>query len=199
MLDKEQIDNWDHGVETTDRGPYIGLQSGGRYYPLDPRPEEFNPWDIAHHLSQVNRFAGGTKHPYSVGLHSLFCWHLAQAWAPGDVRLRKWALAHDFPEFALGDVVRPLKQLLPDYKLLEDKAEAAVVEWLDLLPKPEAGLRYIDDLAVATENRMLRPNSRDWPDMPAPDMQMGCKYIWDRPAWKVADELRNAIRQEFGV
>ena len=45
-------------------GAWMQTPSGGRFYPLDPRPEDFGIRDIAHALANINRFTGHTCRPY---------------------------------------------------------------------------------------------------------------------------------------
>ena len=71
------------------RGEWIQTFSGGRFWPLDPRPEDVYIGDIAHALSMKCRYAGHTTFFYSVAEHSVHvCRH-----APAEHKL--WALLHD--------------------------------------------------------------------------------------------------------
>lgn len=65
--------------------------------------------DIAHHLSKLDRYNGAGAFPYSVGFHSL----LVAESLPAELKL--WGLLHDATEAYLGDVVSPLKALLPGF------------------------------------------------------------------------------------
>ena len=72
--------------------------------------------DIAHALSLICRYTGHTSRFYSVAEH---CVLLSQAKnMPGTPLAR---LLHDAAEAYLGDVIRPLKQLLPHYQYLENR------------------------------------------------------------------------------
>lgn len=162
------------GVLGTDdgRGPAAQLYSGALFWPLDPQPEDFNLSDVAHHLAQVNRFSGGTMFPYPVARHLVLCYHLAGMMPHATTGLKRWAIAHDIPEFILGDHIRPVKVAQPVLTKLEKPVMRAVEKWLRLpkLSTAEQGaLRYIDNLACSTEKAVLLPNSTEWPGMPDPE------------------------------
>lgn len=76
--------------------------------------------DIAHHLSSINRFGGGLNHSthYSVAQHSVIL--AMYALINYDIRIAKLCLLHDAAEAYLGDVITPLKNLLPDFKKIEN-------------------------------------------------------------------------------
>lgn len=84
-------------------GDWITTYSGGRYFPLDPRPEEILIEDIAHALSLLCRFNGHIQHFYSVGEH---CYHISKA-VPFEYALQ--GLLHDGEEAYTSDIPRPLK------------------------------------------------------------------------------------------
>lgn len=101
-------------------GPTILLSSGAYFDLLDPHGSAFTIEDIAHGLSNTCRFAGQCREFYSVAEH---CWQ-ASFLVPEEYRLR--ALMHDAAEAFIGDVTRPLKSLLPDYKTIERNVEEAI-------------------------------------------------------------------------
>ena len=88
------------------------LQSGAWFDFLDPESSDFAIEDIAAGLSNICRYAGQCSGFYSVAEHSLLVSEVAfdHAYA---------ALMHDAAEAFIGDVTRPLKQLLPDFKRIE--------------------------------------------------------------------------------
>jgi len=76
--------------------------------------------DIVHSLSLMNRFNGAALFPYSVAQHSL---HVASL-LPAELRLE--GLLHDAAEAYIGDMVSPLKQVMPEYKSVEARIAAVV-------------------------------------------------------------------------
>ena len=103
----------------------------GEPIPLrDPQPEQMRIADIAHHLSQINRFTGATLRPYSVAQHSVYVARRAGGWdGQGYARLpeARFGLLHDSPEAFVGDVSSPLKALLcADFVATLSEIEAAL-------------------------------------------------------------------------
>jgi hypothetical protein len=88
--------------------------SGQQFRPTAPDPALVRVTDIAHALSHLCRYNGHVRSFYSVAEHSvLMARHFI---ARRDYPLARWALLHDGSEAYLGDVIRPLKKALPDYK-----------------------------------------------------------------------------------
>lgn len=142
-------------------GDYIRTYSGERFYVLDPRPEEIDIQDIAHHLSLVCRFVGGIRTMYSVAEHSV----RVSDWlmdATGDVELALWGLLHDASEAYLGDVTRPLKQswLMFGYRFIERRVSAAIAQRFELRGGEPASVKEVDARICITEARDLRIAAR---------------------------------------
>lgn len=96
--------------------------TGKKFYPLDPRVEDIDFVDIAHHLSMICRFGGASMGFYSVAEHCL----LLSYEASDENAL--WALLHDAAEAYVGDMVRPLKMSIPEYCKIEDRVLAVIAE-----------------------------------------------------------------------
>jgi len=201
VLDAEQIEKWEHGTQVSGdpRGPWSQTASGLKFHPLDPDPEHISLEDIAHQLSMVNRFGGATRFPYSVAQHSLLVAALADHLFPGDVYLRRWALMHDAPEYVLGDMVRPVKVLLPDYVALEIQLMWAITAKFDLGPlsfEMQMRLKALDNTACVIEKQHLLNYSVEWQDMP-PYMPGYEDYVLERTWRSVRTEYMNALNAEF--
>lgn len=99
---------------------YITTASGTEVYLPRPTTDMISIDDIARALSNIARWNGQTRQPFTVAQHSVMvCWM-----APNE--LKKAALMHDAAEAYLGDVSRPLKELVPGYKLLEEKFQQVI-------------------------------------------------------------------------
>lgn len=142
--------------QVAERGPWIFTFSGRRYFPVDPRPEEVFIGDIAHALSQINRYTGHTRVPVSVAEHSLLC----EAAASRGCALE--ALLHDAAEAYLGDLSRPVKQWLNEdaegcrawsFGDLEDRNANAIARRFNLAYPWDDEIKYIDNRVLATEVR----------------------------------------------
>lgn len=96
------------------RGDWMQTYTGKRFWPLDPSPEDIDPLDIAHALSLVCRYGGHVRRFYSVAEH---CVLMSYAVAPEHAL---WALLHDAAEAYIGDMVRPLKRFMPEFRDAED-------------------------------------------------------------------------------
>lgn len=93
--------------------PPYSIQAGDRLLDLSaPDPADLGTIEtIAHALSQINRFTGHLREPYSVAEHSV---RVARAVADldGPPRAVLAALLHDAHEAYLGDISGPLKSLM---------------------------------------------------------------------------------------
>ena len=101
--------------------------------PLQPDPALIEIADIAHSLSMLCRANGHFKSFYSVGQHCINCCN--EAIARGySKKVQLACLLHDGSEAYLSDVTRPVKQELPQYKLIEEPLQDAI--WLKYLGTP---------------------------------------------------------------
>jgi hypothetical protein len=85
------------------KGDWFPLYSGKRFWPEDPRPQDFDIRDIAHSLARINRFNGQTREAYSVAQHSVLC---------SEIYPTSFALMHDASEPYIGDIITPIKRLV---------------------------------------------------------------------------------------
>lgn len=135
--------------------PYVSTFSGNRFYPLGPRIDRVTIEDIAHGLAYQCRFNGQTREFYSVAQHSLI---VASLVAP---HLRLAALLHDAAEAYLGDMVKPLKVLMPEFADLEDRVSALIANAFGVDFSDYAPIKRADLIALATEKRDLMPHSAE--------------------------------------
>lgn len=117
----EQIWEQRKGNETR-VGDWMEMQpSGSKFFPLDPRPEEVNVFDLSHHLARINRYNGGIKlDRYSVCEHVCVMADYFMRVLPDEPAIAYQALHHDDPEAYIGDMVRPLKRNMPNFVEHED-------------------------------------------------------------------------------
>lgn len=137
-------------------GPYIDVTSGNKVYFLHPEPDQITIEDIAEGLSKICRFYGHCKF-YSVAEHSV---RVSRILPPN---LKLAGLLHDGSEAFIGDIHSFLKQLIPQYKIIEHNFEKVIAERFGLeYPNPSA-VKIADLTLLTTEKRDLKKHS-DWKD-----------------------------------
>lgn len=147
-----------------------------------------SPVEIATALSRLARFNGWGPRFYSVAEHSILCDEIARA--DGVPALyRRAVLMHDAAEVYIGDVIRPLKRLVPELQAIEDAVFAAIVERFDL--PIGYGVAAYDDLALAVELRAFFPD-RPREGLPDPG-------IWQPPHFEPADAALEFARRAEGL
>ncbi len=137
-------------------GPTILLHGGTYFDFLDPENSEFTIDDIAHALSMLCRFNGQCGRFYSIAEHSVY----VSRFVPPELAFA--GLMHDAAEAFIGDVSRPLKDLLPEYRAIERHVEAAVLGRFGLPATMHPAVKEIDIAMLATEQRQLMRNRDDW-------------------------------------
>lgn len=120
----------------------------GIYFDLaNPKPEQITIEDIAGALSKVCRFGGQCEKFYSVAEHSYHCSKIAKA---SPLAL----LLHDAAEAYTGDIVKPLKNMLPEFSVIESRIEAVIAAKFGVdFEQPE--VKEIDMAMLIAERRSL--------------------------------------------
>lgn len=137
-------------------GPTI-LLFGGSYFDFAaPETSAFTIEDIAHGLAMTCRFAGQCRRHYSVAQHSF---HVSQV-VPSQHAYQ--GLMHDAPEAFVGDMAKPLKIMLPDYRAIEKHVESAVFSRFKVATPLPPTIKEADIRMLVTEQHQLMRNRDDW-------------------------------------
>lgn len=126
--------------------------SGNYFNFLDPDNSVYTVNDIAHSLSHINRFTGHTRIAYSVAQHAVLVSYLV----PPEHALA--ALHHDDSEAFLGDVSSPLKQMLPEYKVIEERVERAIFAKFGIPFPLHPCIKHADLIMLVSEMHSLMPS-----------------------------------------
>lgn len=135
-------------------GPTIMLRSGAWFDFCAPAASEFTIDDIAHGLANICRYSGQCSSFYSVAEHSLLVSETAKGF-------ELEALLHDAAEAFLGDITRPLKQMLPDYKKIEAEVERAILDRFGVGWPIPPQVKQADLRVLAAEQRQIMPEGTD--------------------------------------
>lgn len=137
-------------------GDWMELYGGRRFYPLDPRPEDIYPEDIAHALSLQCRYAGHVDRHLSVAEH---CVLMSEAVAPKHALA---ALLHDATEAYVVDVPRPLKRYLTNYADIEAGVWNAICLRFRVAGDLPSEVVEADNRILLTERNALMPRAGRW-------------------------------------
>lgn len=158
---------------------WIQTYSGEAFEIPDPKPDQIQIEDIAHHLSQICRFTGATIKHYSVAQHSLLVAHEVYR-ETGHAIDGLCGLFHDASEAYIGDLPRPIKYeiaLAEDYKRIEHNLMQHIKAKFNLPVIFSEVIGKVDRRILATERRdVMKPSKRPWAELPEP-------YPWKIEFW----------------
>jgi hypothetical protein len=135
-------------------GPTIMLRSGAWFDFCAPASSDFTIEDIAHGLSNICRYSGQCSSFYSVAEHSILVSETAKGF-------EFEALLHDAAEAFLGDITRPLKQMLSEYKRIEADVERAILDRFGVGWPIPPQVKQADLRVLAAEQRQIMPEGTD--------------------------------------
>lgn len=135
--------------DSTERA-VIMLHGGAELDFLDPWSSNFTIEDVAHGLAHICRYAGQCAAFYSVAEHSLLVSETCK-------NHELVALMHDAAEAFVGDVTRPLKQLLPDYKKIEKNVQSAILTRFGISGVTPPEVKEADVRVLAAEQAQIMP------------------------------------------
>jgi hypothetical protein len=162
--------------------------SGKRIY-LHPSfmvRNEYDIEDVAHHLSLLNRWAGATSEPMNVAQHSCIVSDLMGGSIEG--------LMHDAQEYMWHDITRPFKSIMPDYKDIEDAAQASMARYFGYVnPSKLPDVHHYDDMALAQEMRDICVPFETMYVFPKPPEEKLVPWDWKRSKGEFLDRWRMLV------
>ena len=143
---------------------WIQTYTGRKFVLTDPRPEDVCIEDIAHSLSLQCRFNGHCIDHYSVAEHS----HRVSGIVPPEHALA--GLLHDAAEAYIGDMVKPLKMMMPAFREVEREIMMAVCCAFEIAWPIAECVKKADCIMLATEARdLMAMPPDDWHLTEEPD------------------------------
>ena len=101
--------------------------TGREFDPTSVTMNDLSIHDIAHALSHLCRYGGHLPRFYSVAQHSVYAANYASVRNFGS-HVELQCLLHDASEAYLGDIIRPLKVALPEYREIEERVQRVIFE-----------------------------------------------------------------------
>ena len=136
---------------------YIVTYTGRKFYALDPNPADIDIRDIAHGLAMTCRFGGQTQQFYSVAEHSV----IVARNCPENLRMA--GLLHDAAEAYIGDIPKPFKAEISNYREIEDNILRVIYRKFGV-NEVTTPVKHVDDYALHSEAAMLIPQC-PWLDL----------------------------------
>jgi hypothetical protein len=165
----------------------IPTYSGKWLSGIFPTQDDIDIHDIARGLALKCRFSGQINDFYSVAQHSIWVAQKVRD-MHGSLSEQRTALLHDAAEAYVGDVPRPYKNHLPDFKVMEDRILCAILDKFHVDREMTPLIQYCDRLACFVEAKWMHPHPvEEWPD-------------WD-PKWAPAVNACPQVKSEgiFGL
>lgn len=128
-----------------------------QFWPTKAKEEDVDIIDVAHALSMLCRANGHSTHFYSVGQHSVYCGLEAKNRGLSK-RIQLACLLHDASEAYISDITRPVKRLLSEYLVIEEKLQNTIFKKYklhDLTDEENAMVKEIDDALLNYELKNL--------------------------------------------
>lgn len=160
---------------------YLWLNNTQRISLFQPEESYMDIETIANALSHICRFTGQLNCFYSVAQHSVLVSHLVP------IEFALTGLMHDATESFCTDLPKPIKQILPEYSVIEDRFWAPLADSYDLPRQLPECIHIADRIALITESRDMQ-NGDDWKTW-APDLQP--------LPWKIVAQLSSDAYRSF--
>lgn len=142
-----------------------------------------NLLDIAHSLARTCRYNGHTMRHYSVAEHCIIMarWAERKGYNPREVLT---ILMHDAAECYIGDLIRPVKNEVPDFSVVETKIDTLVAEKFGTIYPFPGWLKELDFRILHDERlKLMHPSEHTWESDYVPPIGVKFMPIRGRCAW----------------
>lgn len=133
----------------------IYTYSGPLFDFKNPHADMIRIEDIARGLSNSAHFGGQTKQYFSIAQHCMLVYELMPTEYMEDYTMGMAALLHDASEAYTGDMLKPLKNMLPEFKKIEDRIMEVIFTKYDLPLETMRSIKVYDMNAQDIEFRAL--------------------------------------------
>lgn len=145
----------------------IHLSTGRLFNILDPDPALIEPEMLAHALGFLCRWTGQCNVFFSVAQHCV----IVSEVVPPELALQ--GLLHDASEAFIGDINRPLKDLMHNMapgvlQGIEERLHEAIAERFGTGYPHDPLVKWADNTSLATEKRDILTVKEDWHSLPDP-------------------------------
>lgn len=167
---------------------YIELATGTAFY-FNRTPHRMSErifiQDIAHSISRLCRYNGHTHRFYSVAEHSLIMSEYVERLGGSAIDCLT-ALHHDDAEYIIGDLPRPIKNRMSQFKELEEKIDHAVsLRFGTTFPFPP-WLKELDRRIIKDERAsVMKPSENKWAIDDLEPLGVKFKPITGRFSWMI--------------
>jgi len=120
---------------------------------LNPTFEMIDIVDIAKGLAYKPHFSGFSPKFFSIAEHSLLVEEYTKSYhGETNYKLRLEALLHDASEAYTGDMIKPIKNLLPNFVLIEKRIQKTIYQKFGIRPlKDGHSVKHFDNIAQDIE------------------------------------------------
>lgn len=142
--------------------------------------QAIEPWSIAKALSKLCRYNGHTRRFYSVAEHTILMADYVEKVLKLGPRECLTALHHDDSEgLVLGDLPRPVKVKMPQFKDLEDRHDQAIALRFNTIWPLPGFVKDLDARILRDERQaVMRPSKHKWGTDEL--VALGVKFWWFR-------------------
>ena len=144
---------------------------------VNPQPDQISLDAIATGLSSECRFGNQLRRHYSVAEHCVHCLNVANHRGLS-LEIKRAALMHDAAEAFCKDIPKPLKILLPNYKIVEDRLQH-VIEAKYGIANDEAickAVKAIDLMVLKAEKTELTSQDEQHDLSGVPDVDINIRF-----------------------